>query len=231
MAHPVPERELWLGLIMAGGFSIAWLRDLGLSDPAGGFEALEALAAGAPPGADGLTFRPFLEGTATPWARPDARAGFDGLTTRHGPHHLARGVYEGVAYNIRACVEAFEDAGACIERVRLAEGGARSAFWSRMIADVLARPVERVVENDTSAVGAAVLALAGVSGDDVDEMVGSTIRVGRTTFPDAARRVGYEAGYGLFRERCADVASPRVPARDATPAAGHDPPVADDHAC
>ena len=199
MAHPMPDREIWLGLIMAGGLSAAWARELlaGLGAPSG-FDDLEALAARAPPGCRGVTFRPYLEGAATPWDRPDARASFEGLTASHGGPELVRAVYEGVAFNVRACVEAFERAGASVARVRLAEGGARSEFWCRMIADVLGRPVERVTENDTSALGAAILARAGVEGEAVDVLVGRGVVVDRRIPASADHVAVYESAYRRF---------------------------------
>ena len=68
MAHVSADRELWLGLIMAGGLSIAWLRDLvyGLRGVPVSFEDLESLAAQAAPGSEGVVFLPFLEGAGTP---------------------------------------------------------------------------------------------------------------------------------------------------------------------
>ena len=108
MAHVSADRELWLGLIMAGGLSIAWLRDLvsGLRGVPVTFEDLESLAAQAAPGSEGVVFLPFLEGAGTPWNAPWLRAGFVGLNVTHGAPALARSVYEGIAFNIRACIDA-----------------------------------------------------------------------------------------------------------------------------
>ena len=78
-------------------------------------------------------------GIIAPAASATARAQFAGLTLAHGRAELVRAVYEGLAYAIRDCFAAM------VERpqaVLLSGGGARSPFWSQLIADVLGLPVE-----------------------------------------------------------------------------------------
>ena len=53
------------------------------------------------PGAEGLTFLPYLAGERTPHADPDARGAFAGLSLRHDRGALVRAVLEGVAYGLR----------------------------------------------------------------------------------------------------------------------------------
>lgn len=204
MSHVTDDREIWLGLIMAGGLSIAWLRDLigGMLPHDLSFETMAEMAAKVPAGARGALFFPFLEGAATPWAVPQARAAFDGFTTSHGAPEMIRAVHEGVAYNIRACLDAFEAAGETVERVHLAEGGARSGFWCQIIADVLGRPVDLVAQGDTSASGAAILAHAGISDAPLDRLIGQAVALSRTFTPDPANAAVYNQHYERFRAGC-----------------------------
>jgi len=184
IVHMAKNRIVWLGLIMAGGLSLTWLRrTFGLGHPTLSFEALAELAESVEPGARGLTFLPFLEGAATPYDRPEARAAFIGLTSSHGPAEISRAVLEGVAFNLRECVELFERRGATISEIRLAEGGSRVAPWCQIIADVLGRPVDLIEEADTSALGAAMAAQAGESGAPLDEIAATCVRLGRHFAP------------------------------------------------
>jgi len=201
MAHVSPDRELWLGLIPAGGLSIAWLRSLG-SGFAGrpfGFDDLERVLGGTGVGSEGAVFLPFLEGAGTPWNDPSRLAGFAGLNITHGAGHLVRAVYEGVAFNIRACLESFEAAGVGLERVHLAEGGAQSSAWCQIIADVLDREVRVVAERDTSATGAAILARAAVDDDDLAAVVERSVRIARVHRPDPAVRGLIDLAWQRFR--------------------------------
>ncbi|MCO5148893.1 MULTISPECIES: xylulokinase [unclassified Shinella] len=201
MAHVSPDRELWLGLIPAGGLSIAWLRRLveGFSGRPTGFDDLEILLQQAPAGSAGGAFLPFLEGAGTPWNDPGKRAGFVNLNVTHGAAALVRAVYEGVAFNIRAAIEAFEIAGVPLTDIRLAEGGARSSAWCQIIADALGRKVHVVAEGDASAAGAAILARAAIAEADLAACIARAVRIERTHSPEPAHRTATEQAWQRFR--------------------------------
>jgi xylulokinase len=190
MAHVTDDRELWLGLMPSGGLCLAWMRDLfgGIIGARPTFDEIERIADAAPPGSANLVFLPFLEGAGTPWNRPDLRASFQGLDTRHAAGHMVRAVYEGVAFNLRAALAHFEASSVPIRRVHLAEGGARSQLWCQIIADALDRDVHLVAQGDTSAVGAAILGFAAASGRPLQELVQSAVRLDRTFRPNPAVR-------------------------------------------
>ena len=169
MRHAVEDRYIRLGLVMSGGLSLAWLeRELGEPerqraesvgrDP---YEVLIDRAADSRPGAHGVLFLPFLEGAATPFQEPDLRAAFLDVASSHTKGDLVQAVLEGVAYNVRDCVALFEELGGETREVRLSEGGSRSDLWCQVIADVLQKPVVTLHEIDASALGAAMIAMAG----------------------------------------------------------------------
>lgn len=203
--HGVFGRQLWLGLIMSGGLSLSWFRSVLAHDAPPDFKTLERLAAGIPAGSDGATFLPFLEGAATPYNRPDARGAFLGLSSAHRTGHMVRAVMEGVAFNARQCVEAIEAAGAEGRDIRLAEGGAQSPLWCQIIADTLNRPVQLIVERDTSAAGAAILGQAAVTGAPVGEIAQAMVAIGRLFEPDADRVTTLDDAYRRYRAACADL--------------------------
>lgn len=200
MAHVSADRELWLGLIPAGGLSIAWLRNLasGFGGAATGFEALERLLAVAPAGSAGATFLPFLEGAGTPWNDPQRRAGFANLNVTHGAAELVRAVYEGVAFNIRACLDTFEAAGVTLSRIHVAEGGASSPAWCQIIADALDREVHVIAQRDTSATGAAILARAAIDEADLSSIVARSVRIERVYRPESGHRAAMDAAWSRF---------------------------------
>lgn len=201
MAHVSPDRELWLGLIPAGGLSIAWLRQVmeGFSSKPASFDDLEALLQRAPAGSAGGIFLPFLEGAGTPWNDPSRHASFANLNVTHGAAHLVRSVYEGIAFNIRAAIEAFETAGVPLIDIQLAEGGARSATWCQIIADALGRDVHVVAEGDASAAGAAILARAAIAEAGLAATIARAVRIERTHSPDPAHRGAMEQAWKRFR--------------------------------
>ncbi len=197
--HGVFGRDLWLGLIMSGGLSLSWLRTVLAHEKPPSFADLEALAAAVPPGADGVTFAPFLEGAATPYNRPDVRGAFHGLSSAHGTGHLVRAVMEGVAFNVRQCIETLAAVGAPSSEVRLAEGGAQSDSWCQIIADALGRPVHRIAERDTSAAGAAILGEAALSGRSVEEIARHSVRFERSFTPGHDTRAVLDEAYRAYQ--------------------------------
>ena len=200
IAHAIPDRMVWLGLVMTGGLSLSWLhRTFSLGVAPVSFEELVALSDGVEPGARGLTFLPYLEGVATPYDRPDAKASLHGLTSSHGAAEIVQAVMEGVAYNIRQCVDLFLSLGGRIDEVRLAEGGARVAPWCQIIADVVQRPVSVLAEFDASALGAAMLAASGAGGQPLRIIAERCVRLGTRFEPDPQRRSAYEDGFGRYR--------------------------------
>lgn len=163
--EPIPGQAGWykMGAILAAGLALRWLRDqaLGLS-PSDGYEQMTVLASQAPLGARGLIFLPYLIGERTPYMDPLARGCFLGLTLQHGRAELIRAVMEGVTL---ACYEAYlalVETSAPPQVVILAGGGARSNLWRQMAADVFGLPVQRLRTAEQSAVGAALLAGAGI---------------------------------------------------------------------
>ncbi|MGZ4281626.1 MAG: xylulokinase [Gaiellaceae bacterium] len=194
--HAVPGGWQAMGVMLSAAGSLAWLRDV-----AGGtFDELTAEAAAWPPGAEGLTFLPYLQGERTPHADPGARGSFTGLSLRHDRGALARAVLEGVAYGLRDSLDLLRALGVEAEVGRASGGGARSELWLTIVASVLGIPLERTVSEEGSAFGAALLGgvAAGVFAD-VHEAVAACVRVRDTVEPEPGWREAYEEGHRLYQ--------------------------------
>lgn len=196
--HPYPaggyfiENPGWLS-----GGAVAWLMAiLGLDQPA----ALDALAAEAPPGADGLIFLPCLTGAMAPRWRAEARGCFYGLTPAHGRAHMARALLEGTAFAMRDVVERLAAMGVAADSLLLLGGGARSALWAQIRADVVRRPVAVPRDTDTSPRGGALL--AAVAAGRYSDIATAALRIdsaGARFDPDSARTTAYDEAYGTYR--------------------------------
>lgn len=132
-----------------------------------GAAELDALAESVEPGADGLVFLPALSGAMAPEWIASARGCFYGLTPAHGSGHLARALLEGCAFAMRDVLDRLLELGLTFDSIVLLGGGARSAVWGKIRADLMALPAERPAVTDTSPVGAALLAAvaAGIQPD------------------------------------------------------------------
>jgi xylulokinase len=129
---------------------------------------LERLALESTPGARGLVLLPYFDGERTP-NLPDATGVLSGLRSDTEPAQLARAAYEGVVCGLLDALDALRDAGVPTDdgRVLVVGGGARSAVYPRLIADLLQRPVEVPPPAEYVARGACVQAVAAATGRDV----------------------------------------------------------------
>lgn len=160
--HADPNRWHWMTVTQAAALSVRWLRDVWY--PNQSYEAIDRDAALAPPGSEGLLYLPYLGGERAPILEPAARGGFYGLDVNHGRAHMARAVLEGVSFSLADCYLAMNRSGALRPgRVVMTGGGAQSAFWRQMMADVLGMPVT-VTSDLGAAVGAAWIARNGIMG-------------------------------------------------------------------
>jgi xylulokinase len=170
-----------MGVILSAAGSLRWLRDVtgGASYP-----ELDAEAAHWEPGAEGLTFLPYLTGERTPHFDPDARGAFAGLGVRHDRGALARAVLEGVAFAMRDALDLVAALGGRPEAARVSGGGAASELWLKILASVLELPLERVAVDEGAAYGAALLGgvAAGAWGSP-EEAVAACVRTRATVEP------------------------------------------------
>lgn len=144
--HAAPGRWHFMGVMLSAAGSLQWYRDA--LAPGVSFDDLVAEAATIPPGSEGLLFLPYLTGERTPHPDPLARGAWVGLTIRHGRPHLTRAVLEGVAFGLKDSFTLIQGAGlGGIEQVRVSGGGAKSALWRQIMADVLG--VELATVNTT----------------------------------------------------------------------------------
>ncbi len=199
--HAAPGLWHVMGVTNGAGLSLRYFRDTFTRRADGStssYDELSAMAATVPAGADGLFWAPYLFGERTPYLDTEARAAFVGITASHGHAHFIRAVMEGVAFSLRDSFTLFEELGILVERIRLGGGGAGSAVWSAIQADVYGRAVELLEAEEGGAFGAALLAGTGAgTWASVAEACSSTIRVKETVMPQHAQRMA--AGYNQYR--------------------------------
>jgi xylulokinase len=196
-----PDRYLLVNEQECAGACLAWAEEhLGLGGGAADPHAeLDRLAASAPPGAGGVVFTPWLNGERSPVDDRHLRASFFNQSLRTTRGHLARAVLEGVACNSRWLLRYVERfLGGRVADLRLVGGGARSALWCQIHADVLGRTVRQVEEpllanvRGAGLVGAVALGLLAF--DDVP----GCVPVAATFEPDPGRRRLYDGLFDAF---------------------------------
>ncbi|MGV0742817.1 xylulokinase [Mycolicibacterium sp. XJ870] len=119
------------------------------------FDEFDRLALSAPPGAEGLTLVPYLEGERSP-NLPQARGALHGVTARNfNSANMARAGVEGLLASMAYCIDKIVGYGVDIERIILVGGGARSEAVRRIAPAILGRPVDVPPPGEFVALGAA----------------------------------------------------------------------------
>jgi xylulokinase len=204
LAGPRPGTFVLETLVNAAAYVASWAARFAGSDVA----AMEAAAAAVPAGAEGLLVLPYWNAAQTPYWDPLARGAVVGWHGRHTPAHLYRAVLEGVALELRLQLEALEAAlGAPVQELRAVGGGARSALWTQIVADVTGRTVRVCSDGEVSAAGAAAQAHAWLaapavarSGSPAVARSGSPfVAGGRDVVPDGGARAAYDALFAAYR--------------------------------
>ncbi len=159
--HALAGKYLYLPIGNTAGMALRWFRDEFCRDlPAGarGYAALDTLAQAVPCGCEGLVFLPFLSGSVDPDACENARAAFFGARLSTTRAHFVRSVMESVAFLLRDFLEMLDALGCPADAVYSLGGGARSAVWQQIKADVCGRAFHVPVCGEATAMGAALLA-------------------------------------------------------------------------
>jgi xylulokinase len=123
-------------------------------------DELAQLALRAPAGSRGLVLLPYLNGERTP-NRPDATGLLTGIRSNVDRSDVARAAFEGVVCGLLDGLDALEAAGVdCGGQLHLVGGGARSAAFRQIVADLSGRTVKVVAGNEHVATGACAQAAA-----------------------------------------------------------------------
>jgi xylulokinase len=196
--HAVPGRWHVMGVMLSAGGALRWLRDT--IAPGESYDRLTAEAAEVPAGAQGLVFLPYLSGERTPHPDPHARGAFVGLSLVHRRGHLVRAVMEGVTFGLRDSFEILRAMGVRMTQVRASGGGARSALWRQILADILDTEVVTMTVTEGAAYGAALLAGVGAGVfPTVEAACEQTITVATRNQPNRETRELYDSRYDAYR--------------------------------
>ncbi|OJB21566.1 carbohydrate kinase [Burkholderia ubonensis] len=115
----------------------------------------------AQPASERLSFLPYLSGERSPWMNPDARGGWLGLGLGDTRGAMMRAAFEGVAFALRAGLDAIRAEGAegrAVSSLRLAGGGSVDPRWRQLLADALGASLDAVDCPNAATRGAALLA-------------------------------------------------------------------------
>ena len=166
------------------------------------WDCLMEEASAAPPASGGVLFIPHMYGAGCPTVDAQARGAFAGLGPTTTRADMLRAIVEGLDYQFLDIVKSMEEnLSVSAERLVVVGGAARNPFWLQNKADITGRRIEVPQMQDTSPLGAAMLAGIGVGLYRDERDAGDRVRRPTATWvPDerAARR--YASLFPFYRQ-------------------------------
>lgn len=211
---PVAQRPTLIphGLALTRGAVEGWLLEAGLATAGSLLEwlgkitghragDLAKLAEESPPGARGVTVVPWLGGARAPWWRDSARLAAVGFSPGHQVADLARAAMEGVAWDLRRCLEIMGPEGAPPFAELTVTGSSESELWCSLLDGITGHQVLRRRSGRAAMAGAALLGWRAlghhITVDQLDPVV-------ERRPPDPSLRAVYE-GLAPTAERLAEM--------------------------
>ena len=206
--HAVPGKWHLMGVMLSAGGSLQWYRDAYCQpekvvatalkkDP---YELICEEAAAVPAGSEGLIFLPYLTGERTPYPDSNARGVLFGLTRRTDRAHVARAILEGVSYGLYDSLKIMQELAVPINQVRASGGGARSAIWRQIQADITGQTHVTINVDEGPALGVALLAGVGTGVfASVEEACRVAIQVKSSTEANASNHAKYQEFHKVYQ--------------------------------
>ena len=154
-----------------------------------------------PPGANGVIFTPWLHGNRCPFEDANAGGLFFNIRIENGKRDMIRAVLEGICYHLRWLLECEAKKVKTSDTIRFVGGGALSPVTCQMLADITGRTIETVNNTqEVGAMGAALVAAAGIKGVDVLELSRRLVKANHTYAPNPDHKEIYDRNYMVFKK-------------------------------
>ena len=150
----LPDTHVMLPVAESGGVSLEWFRRSCMPDT--DYDTMNAELAKRDP--NDLLFLPYLVGTNAPEFDPEANGVFWGLRQEHDAIDMAGAVMEGVSFVLRKNCDHIAANGVVLKSIIATGGGAKSAIWCQLQADITGLPVAIPKEKEAACLGAALIA-------------------------------------------------------------------------
>ncbi len=203
--HVVPGLYLAMTLNHSGGLVLRWFRDHFCAEEceqarSQGEDPYDRILAGAPEGRTNLLVLPHFSGSGTPWLDTSSRGVILGLTFGTNRATIAKAVLEGLTFDLRVNLDLLKEGGVMVRELHAVGGGARSALWLHLKADICQVPLRVPQVTEAACLGAALLAgtAAGVF-PDLEGAVEQAVRSKQHVEPDPSTGAGYQHQFELYR--------------------------------
>lgn len=202
----IPKEFVFEVLQSSGSYLAGWFRrELGNPTLKGAPDpALDAAAAEIAPGCEGLITLPYWNAVQSPYWDSVARGATVGWRGIHTRAHMYRSILESIGYEMRLNLDSIEaGTGTKLTTLRAMGGGVRSELWCQIMADTIGLPITICAEDEISALGAAVLAMAATGAHGTPDVAKSAeimAHFGETIEPNLALHTQYQEVANIQRK-------------------------------
>lgn len=187
-----------LGCILSAASCNKWFMEQVLQDH--DYDRIQKAIPQEKLGNNPVFFLPYLMGERSPVNDTNARGSLIGMSMDSTGEDMLLAVLEGVGFALRDCMEIARSQGILIEKSTVCGGGAKSALWLQILANILHLELDTVETEEGPAYGGAMLA-AVACGEyrDIDACVKNMIQIKQSIHPDEAIMKRYDRQYEKYR--------------------------------
>ncbi|MDO4739924.1 MAG: FGGY family carbohydrate kinase [Eubacteriales bacterium] len=193
------QSYLTCGTVQCGASAYNWALEnlLGEKD----FGTVEAMARQIAPGSEGVLFLPTLMGERTPYWDPNTRGSLVGFSLYHDRRHIARAIYEGVAFALTTCAQVMRECGRPVQSLMITGGGAKSGLWPQMLASLCGVETRvHAAAGEATSLGAAIAAGVGVGMFAGYADAAGKVRARASYQPDERQAQAYAGVYPVYAQ-------------------------------
>lgn len=195
--HALPDRWHLMSVILSAASAVDWAaKSLGVKDVPTLFQQVEANQT-----ASDAIFLPYLSGERTPHNDPYAKGIFWGLSHNDNQVTMAKAVIEGVSFALAEGIEVLHETNVVADNIALIGGGAKSAYWRQLLADISGKTFEYRTGGDVGpALGAAKLAQIALNPNQDIASFCQPLPLEQVYQPNSARYAEYQEKRQKFAE-------------------------------
>ncbi|MFB0516213.1 MAG: L-fuculokinase [Candidatus Neomarinimicrobiota bacterium] len=202
--HAVKGMYASLAYSLTGGNILKWFRDeFGAWEVAEaeqtGVNAYELLLDSMGEQPSSLLVLPYFTPSGTPYFDSKTKGAVLGLQISTTRGEFIRALLEGVAFEMRLNLEILEKSGYEINELRATGGGAKSAVWNQLKANVMGKKITTLNVTETGCLGVAMLACAADTGKSIRELASKWVRPLSTVHPQPEHKKWYDERFKLYR--------------------------------
>jgi len=202
--HTKPNMYTSCAFNLTGGLLLRWYRDTFceqeiLEAEKTGKDVYELIINKASKKPSSIYILPHFVGSGTPTLDPRSRGAFLGLTLSTDKSDISRAVLDSTNYELKLNIDTMEKIGIKIDELRAVSGGAKSALWLQLKADVFGKKVVSLEISEAACLGAAILAGTAIGEySSVDEGVGKAVKIKAVFEPDWRQHERYLEKYRVY---------------------------------